>query len=250
MPKLKLQLILTVCLVLPVTGCSQQATATDTSPTQGAPTAVVDKVLSQAATPAATAAAQPTTPPTPASTGTAVDTKNILKGVPDKIAALQSYRIKGIVTGGSDSQQDGVLQMDVIAPDKAHMSLPSFEFYSIGTTSYYKFGPNASWMKGAQYSKGVNPLGVTVLDPRQMIANAVAAAGSNPGQPVDLNGMPMLLYQYTATPSDPNSSSGSLWVGIDDGLPYKLVDVEQDGTNVELNYYDFNANFKIDPPIP
>jgi hypothetical protein len=215
-----------------------EPTRTAQPPTAAVPTKVVEKNVA------------PTSTPTPAQTTNSGDPVKILKQVPDKLNALKSYRIKGLVTGGTDSQQDGALLMEVIAPDRAHLVLPSVELYSIGTTAYYKFGANAAWMKGAQVVAGRNPLGVPVTDPRLMIANVVKQMGTNLGQPAALNGKAMLMYSFTATASDPNSSTGTLWVGKDDGLPYKLLDLEQDGTNVELNYYDFNADFKIEPPIP
>jgi hypothetical protein len=251
--KRKLYLFLAACLFL-TTACSLlPAAANILGPTPPETTLQVDKNVNQPtalASETAVATARPKKTASPAATAAGRDPLKILKQVPDKLDGLKSYRVNGQVTGGSDSMQDGNLLMEVISPDRLHLSLPSFEFYSIGTTAYYKFGAGAAWMKGAQLVAGRNPLGVAVIDPRQLIADAVKANGVNLGKPADLNGMPMLVYNFTATASDPNSSSGTLWVGPDDGLPYKLLDVEQDGTNVELNYYDFNADFKINPPIP
>ncbi len=258
MPEYKLKLFLITCVFLSMAcklfslGSNGQSPNTLESPTPG--NRVVDKGAATptpaAPTDTAVTTVLPTLTPKPAQTATTGDPLGILHQVPDKLNALKSYRIKGQVTGGTDPLQDGPLLMEVISPDRAHLSLPSFEFYSIGTTSYTKFGANGAWMKGAQVAVGQNPLGLAVIDPRQMIANAVKQNGINLGQPASLNGMPMLVYNFTATTSDPNSSTGTLWVGVDDGLPYKLLDLEQDGTNVELNYYDFNADFKIEPPIP
>jgi hypothetical protein len=255
MSNYKLKLLLSVCFFISTVGCGLLSLAANgSSPTPEEPTRIVDKSAGQptAAIPTDTAepTIQPLTTPQPIQTAASGDSSGVLKQVPDKLNALKSYRIKGQVTGGSDPGQNGPLLMEVISPDKAHLSLPSFEFYSIGTTAYYKLGANAAWMKGAQVDAGRNPLGVPVLDPRQMIESAVKAAGANLGQPGALNGKAMWVYNFTATASDPNSSTGTLWVGKDDGLPYKLLDLEQDGTNVELNYYDFDADFKIEPPIP
>lgn len=255
MSNLKLKLLLSVCFFISTAACGLLSLAANgTVPTLLAPTRVIDKSAGQptAVIPSDTAEStiQPITTPQPIQTLTSGDPMGIFKQVPDKLNALKSYRIKGQVTGGSDPEQDGPVQMEVISPDRLHLVLPSFEFYSIGTTAYYKFGANAAWMKGAQIIAGRNPLGVPVLDPRQMIASAVKANGVNLGQPGALNGKAMLVFSFTATISDTNSSTGTLWVGKDDGLPYKLLDVEQDGTNVELDYYDFNADFKIEPPIP
>ena len=244
MSKLKVKLFLAAIFLITAACSLLPAGAKLLSPTPQEPTRTAEPPTAVVATRVVEKNVQPTKTPGPARTATTGDPMGILKQVPDKLNALKSYRIKGQVTGGTDPLQDGPLLMEVISPDKAHLSLPSFEFYSIGTTAYYKFGANATWMKGAQVNPGRNPLGVAVLDPRQMIANAIKQAGANTGEPADLNGMPMLLFTYTATASDPNSSSGSLWVGVADGLPYKLLDLEQDGTNVELELLRFQRRFQ------
>ena len=233
MSKLKLKLFLATIFLITAAWSLLPAGAKLLSLTPPEPTRTAEPPTAAGSTKVVDKNAQPTKTPRPARTATTGDPMGILKQVPDKLNALKSYRIKGQVTGGADPLLDGPLLMEVISPDKAHLSLPSFEFYSIGTTAYYKFGANATWMKGAQVDPGRNPLGVTVLNPRQMIANAVKQNGVNLGQPGALNGKAMLVYNFKATASDPNSSTGTLWVGVADGLPYKLLDLEQDGTNVE-----------------
>jgi hypothetical protein len=54
---------------------------------------------------------------------------------------------------------------------------------------------------------------------------------------------------YLSQEEDPNKSSGTLWVGARDGLPYRLTDNDPNGSTTSMNF-DYTTPIKIEPPIP
>jgi hypothetical protein len=60
-----------------------------------------------------------------------------------------------------------------------------------------------------------------------------------------LDGKPMLVYQYTL-----NNSPAKLWVGVADGLPYKVESVSKSGAKTTVTISDYNAQIVLTPPIP
>jgi hypothetical protein len=64
----------------------------------------------------------------------------------------------------------------------------------------------------------------------------------------DVDGVPCWKITYTATMADGSSYEALVWIGVQDGLPYKSVtQPNPDMTNVVV-YYDFNADITIEAP--
>jgi hypothetical protein len=63
----------------------------------------------------------------------------------------------------------------------------------------------------------------------------------------DVEGVPTQKYVYTAKVGDNPLIEVTAWIGVEDGLPHKIV-TEMEGTTVTQILYDFNADITIEPP--
>ena len=124
--------------------------------------------------------------------------------------------------------------------------------------SYYVKLGDKPWQKmPASVQSPLNALSF-VLDEKQLDAFLQSVSEFRLVGPEILDGTPTLAYQYKANSAEPPATGTSkIWIGVADNLPRKI---EIDSTST-LNgqtysakttrlYYDYNADIKIEAPIP
>ncbi len=199
------------------------------------PTPIATATTAATATPAPTAT--PVPPPTSASP------LDALSRAFRSFAGAKSFRAKITTTSGSTGGQD--IQLDVVMPDRFHMTSKQVEAIIIGPTFYLKTG--TQWLKTAA-PKGLD---FSFADVKKIQDELGATTESKLLGPELLDGTPTLVYQYTTTikTPTPTTSTSKVWVAVADGLPRKMEVVAKSGTKTTIIYYDYNANITIDPPI-
>ena len=107
---------------------------------------------------------------------------------------------------------------------------------------------------GAQWQKIPTPKGIdfSFTDVKKFqdelgIATEVKFIG-----PDILDGVPMLVYQYTSTVKGPPAftTTSKVWVAVSDSLPRKMESTSTTGSKTVTTIYDYNANIVINAPIP
>lgn len=152
------------------------------------------------------------------------------------LKSLKSYRMKMVVEQNGKST---TTVMEAIPPGKVHVTGDMVEMIIIGDDIYTKVG-NA-WNKttnpgtGAQYTKPY----VT-----QDIVVSARKEGSE-----TVSGVTCDKYVYTAKVGDNPPMDITVWVGVKDGLPYKIVTKPNATTTTTQTLYDINADIKIEPPV-
>jgi hypothetical protein len=112
----------------------------------------------------------------------------------------------------------------------------------IGDDLYSKIGDNWTAMPGA--GVGSDNMGTTVARtnlPKESIQDARLEG------PEEVNGVSTQKYVYTAKLEDTPAMEVIAWVGIEDGLPHKIVTHSDQGTVTQM-LYDFNADITITAP--
>jgi hypothetical protein len=122
---------------------------------------------------------------------------------------------------------------------------------SITNTVYYRLGAAGGWSQAPTIITGTAGIAAFLLDPRKILEAAVNNTKNvTLGKPDTINGKPMLVLNYAPTGTeDPNQSSGTLWIGATDGLPYRLTDNDPNGSTASMNF-DYTTPIKIEPPAP
>ncbi len=149
---------------------------------------------------------------------------------------LKSYRMKLVV------EQDGKTTTTVteaVPPNKIHMTSDTIEMIVIGDDIYTKMG--GTWNKttnpgtAAQYSKSYATQD-TIVSARKEGAEAIL-------------GVTCDKYVYTAKVGDNPPMDITVWIGVKDGLPYKIVTKPNATMTTTQTLYDINADIKIEPPV-
>lgn len=162
------------------------------------------------------------------------DAKSVIIQSAVNLKNLKSYRSKNIVE--RDGQTMETLEERVL-PDKLHQVSDFGETIIIGDDMYTKAGD--TWTKmtqeglGAAYAK-VYVTEESILEPR--------LEGTE-----DIDGVPCQKYVYTSKVGDNPPIEATVWIGVEDGLPYKIV-TEMEGSTMTQILYDFNADITIEPP--
>ena len=150
---------------------------------------------------------------------------------------LKSYRSK--IWQEEKGQASAVLS-EHVPPDRHRTVHPdSGETIIIGDDMYTKTGD--TWTKttqeglGAAYAK-VYVTEENVVEPR--------LEGTE-----DVDGVPCRKYVYTSKVEDTPPVETTVWIGVEDGLPYRQVTKPQPDMTMIVIFYDFNADIIIEAPV-
>ena len=207
-----------------------KAPAVTEAPAATEPPAATEEVAATEPPAATEEAAAPEAPAAPSG-----DEKSILANSAADLKDLKSYRVKIIM------EQDGQTMetlVEYVMPDRFHMVSDFAEMTVIGDDMYMKTGD--TWTKvpgGGAAAAAVADVGVTedeILEAR--------LEGTE-----DVEGVPTQKYVYTAKVGDNPPVEVTAWIGVADGLPYKIV-TAMEGSTVTQILYDFNADITIEPP--
>jgi len=147
---------------------------------------------------------------------------------------LKSYRVKVIVETAGQTMET---LYEYVLPDKYHTVSDFAEMIVIGDDMYMKAGDTWTKVPGGGAGAAVADIGVT----EDEILEARLEGTEN------VEGVPTQKYVYTAKVGDNPSIEVTAWIGLEDGLPYKIV-TEMEGSTVTQILYDFNADITIEPP--
>jgi hypothetical protein len=162
------------------------------------------------------------------------DEKSIIAKSAVDLKNLKSYRSKVIVETAGQKMET---LYEFVPPDKFHMISDFAEMIVIGDDMYMKAGDTWTKMPGGGAGAAVADIGVTedeILEAR--------LEGTE-----DVDGVPCQKYVYTAKVGDNPPVEFTAWIGIEDGLPHKIV-TQMEGTTTTQILYDVNADITIEPP--
>lgn len=169
---------------------------------------------------------------------------------------LDARSFRARVEQSASNGMTGTMLVEYVSPDRYHVVREAkagekdsrLEYVIVGKDTYAKTGGNP-WTKlpvdmGAMISSFRDPKVIEELNK----GAEVKFVG-----PDTLDGMPMLVYEYTLGKVGGLAVKGvtKTWVGVADGMPRKSEsDAELQGTKVKTVYTisDYNADIKIDPP--
>jgi hypothetical protein len=136
------------------------------------------------------------------------------------------------------------MNMDVVMPDKFHMTTTAMEIIVIGKTFYMKVANK--WQKVA--TLGVD---LSLADPKKFEANLATTTDIKFAGAEILNGTPTLVYTYTSNVKGPPAQKipSKMWVGALDNLPRKFEMTPKAGQTTTITYTDYNANITISAPL-
>jgi hypothetical protein len=164
------------------------------------------------------------------------DAKGAVVQAATNLKNLKSYRMKMV------TEQDGkatTMVMEAVPPNKIHMTGDAVEMIVIGDDIYTKMGN--TWNKttnpgtAAQYAKSYATQD-TIVSARKEGSEAVSGVACD-------------KYVYTAKVGDNPPMDITVWIGVKDGLPYKIVTKPNATTTTTQTLYDVNADIKIEPPV-
>lgn len=144
---------------------------------------------------------------------------------------VKSFRAR-ISTGAAPE-----MTMEIITPDKIHMTGTGFEMIMIGNTSYVKAGPTWQKMNLPQ------SIDVNMFNPKTYQTQLQSLPDAKIiGPEVLPDGTATIAYQFGPT----TQATTKVWVGVADGFPHKI-----ESAGATIQFYDFNAsNISITAPIP
>ena len=202
-------------------------------------TATIAGRATATATPRATAAASATV------SGSSVTTSD-LQAVSQAWSKVERYRATTTLYG-SDGAAQYTTTMEVVSPDRQHITLEQneqrLEWIVIGDTGYANVG--GSWIEvpieGVRDALPFDPqdtLGIlTTLPDRQA---DVTRVGED-----TIDGVVTVVWEV----SSPNTTTTTrIWVGQTDNLPRKL-ETDSGAGRLETRIADFNGDITIEPPV-
>lgn len=160
-------------------------------------------------------------------------------------SSVKTFRAKMAVTtsAGVPALQEMILE--VVMPDRFHMTSKAIEAIKIGPTVYMKLGP--AWQK-VTLNQNID---FSFADVQKWQSELGASSDIKFLGAEMLDGTPTLTYQYTVsikTPT-PTTTTSKVWVAVADGLPRKIESTNQNGAKTVIVFYDYNASIAIDAPI-
>jgi hypothetical protein len=203
-----------------------------------------------AATEAPTAmeeAAAPTTAPAAAEVPTATeeaeateapaapsgDAKSVILQSAANMNNLKSYRSKVIVETAGQTMET---LYEFVLPDRIHQVSDFGEMIIIGDDLYMKADDTWTKVPGGGAGTEMAQVGLT----EEGILEAWLEGSE------DVDGVPCQKYVYTAKMGD-NPIEFTCWIGVEDGLPHKIVAKMADTTTTQM-LYDVNADITIEAP--
>ena len=160
--------------------------------------------------------------------------------------ATKSFRAR---ISSSTQNVPGEFVVEYVAPDRLHMTNPTSELIAVGSETYTRQS-GGPWQKAPM---NANEMAAKFRDPKlidELEKNYnVALIG-----PDTLDGLPMMVYEYSPKSPSPQTPAGKtkVWIGADDSLPRKIeVETEVGGQKsmTKILYSDYNADIKIELPV-
>ena len=132
------------------------------------------------------------------------------------------------------------MTMEMVMPDRMHMTSQQFEMILIGSTSYVKIGP--TWQKmNLPQTIDVNQFSPKTYQTALQGLPDIKILG-----PDMVDGVPTIVYQFGAAGAGASpATTTKVWVGVTDGFPHKI----ESGT-ATITFSDFNTPITINAPIP
>jgi len=164
------------------------------------------------------------------------DAKGAIVQSATNLKNLKSYRMKLVVEQAGKAV---TTVTEAVPPNKIHMTSDTVEMIVIGDDIYTKMG--STWNKtttpgtAAQYGKSYVTQDI-VVSARKEGAEAVSGVACD-------------KYVYTAKVGDNPPMDITVWIGVKDGLPYKMVTKPNATMTTTQTLYDINADIKIEPPV-
>ncbi|MCA1594119.1 MAG: hypothetical protein LC754_16000 [Acidobacteria bacterium] len=172
-------------------------------------------------------------------------------------AQLDAKSYRAHITSSTDNGTNSTMVVEYVAPDRYRMTREgqaggkayNMEYVITGDGMFLK-APNGQWVK--------SPIDASEMikafrDPKMLEELAKTGDVKFIGADV-LDGMPMLVYQYTQT--NPlgmkMKSTAKTWLAVTDGLPRKTeTDGEFEGmkTKTLVTISDYNSDIRIESPI-
>ncbi|HEX5731941.1 MAG TPA: energy transducer TonB [Blastocatellia bacterium] len=147
---------------------------------------------------------------------------------------------------------DRITVIEYVSPDRYHTTLKNRETIVIGNDFYEKMG-DKPWRKLAPTSNG-NDDAIVLKRPKQNRGESMKTARDIKLIGADkIDGVESLLYEYDNYDASRNTlfMKMKVWVAVADGFVRRAEGQVQGGArNVTIvyNYYDYNADIKIEPP--
>lgn len=179
----------------------------------------------------------------PKVSATSLDPLQAIAKSVQSFGTITSYRMTVVIEGGTPNE-NGTVNIEIAGKDY-HFLSPRVEFYLIGNAFYLKQGANGQWRKLPSNSAAASGMTSTLLAPKDSLTSAITAHNATLSGTDILDGKPMLVYQYTL-----NNAPATLWVGVADGLPYKMEGISKTGAKTTVTISDYNAQIVLTPPIP
>ena len=226
-----------------VTGCGSVPFLSPPPTATSVPTATSIPTIAPTATPAPptatatkAATATPTNPPTPANPSASLG--QIFKAW----GTVKSFKANMVSTGLPTGSVQ--MTMEVLTPDKFHVTTSGLEMIMIGKTIYMKIG--GKWQKVAS-----STIDLSLIDPSKYAAGQVTTSDVKfVGMDV-VAGTPTLVFTYKSTVKGPPAvtSNNKIWVGATDSLPRKMESSPKAGQLTTITYTDYNSDISIKVPI-
>jgi hypothetical protein len=144
------------------------------------------------------------------------------------------------------------MDLEYAAPDRFHLTgedsgrqFPPGEMILIGRDTYVK--ADGKWQRsppGMSFGDQVARLGRPDVTQEMAKYIEVSYVGTD-----SLDGAPMLVYQYKKNEDQGQPTSGRIWIGSTDHLPYRF-EYQGKGVNGDdmIVNYDYPSDIKIEPP--
>jgi len=172
-------------------------------------------------------------------------------------AQLDAKSYRAHITSSTSKGTNSTMVVEYVAPDRYRMTRKSraggksfdMEYVIAGGGMYVK-GPNGQWVKSPI---DAGEMIKAFRDPKT-IEELTKTADVKLVGPDMLEGMPMLVYQYTQTnPLGINLKSvAKTWIAVADGLPRQTeTEGEFEGmkTKTLIRISDYNSDIKIESPV-
>ncbi len=243
---------LVLCVLVALGACSPPAATPSPAAVPTPPTSATEPPQPAAPVPAATGV--PEAPPV-LSNGPSGNLFDLILRSQKAQLAVPTLRSTMVTTLPNGSSVTTVVEYK--APDRVHLQSGANELIAIkGKGGWQRRG--GEWVASPadmtdSVFNFVDPATIDRLS-RQVAPESVKFVGSD-----TLNGLPMWMIEYSsvAKNSAPGggdvNTKGKVWIGVNDGLPYKAegtADAGADGTSKTSVIYEYNLDLKIEQPIP
>jgi len=160
---------------------------------------------------------------------------------------VKTFRVKMESLASTAGQPlAGIATLEVVLPNRAHLTMEGMEAVIISGTTYFKIG--GQWQKvegGEQNFLSLLDFADIQKTAQQQLKDVVKVGNEI------LDGVPTTAYTYTEVSTSTSAPvQVKLWVGLTDRLPRKIEITEGGKVTTRMTYYDYNAPFTIEAPIP